>query len=178
MNEAALLLKSGIQFLYWKLNTNLNQSFGLSVCFFLELGDPIATGEHGAASISTYHLIFPLFSPLPLRLALLRGHSLLWLCFRCCCRGRGGSGGRGGGRGWTPSGLYACTCHLQLSSFCKGSVVDTFQKETLSLTTVESLMREENDQRKEKSKMKHIKHMHFTSILRALRNLVYNAITL
>ncbi len=116
--------------------------------YFLELGDPITTGEHGVARISTCHLIFLLFSPLPFRLALLRGHSLLWLCFRRCCRGRGGSGGRGGGRGWTPSGLYTCTCHLQLSPFCKGSVVDTFQKEALSLTTVESLVREENDQRK------------------------------
>ena len=42
--------------LYVKLNTNLNQPFGLSVWgFFLDLADPIITGEHHVGSISTYH---------------------------------------------------------------------------------------------------------------------------
>lgn len=74
------------------------------------------------------------------RLALLWDHGLLWLCFGCWCRGSGGSGRRRRRRGWTPSGLYSCAGHLHLSSFRKGSIVDTFQKEAFSLTSVESLV--------------------------------------
>ncbi|MEQ2236211.1 hypothetical protein ILYODFUR_010236 [Ilyodon furcidens] len=70
------------------------------------------------------------------RLAVLWGHSLLVLFFGC----RGGRGGRGRGRGGTPSGLHARARHLELASFCERSVVDAFQKKALSLAPVKSLV--------------------------------------
>lgn len=136
--------------LHWKLIISLNQSFGLSMVTHCRVIIMSPLEDIGFS-------LFLLF-----RLALLWGHSFLWLHFGCCCRSWGGRGRRGGGRGWTPSGLYACACHLQLSSFCKGGVVNTFQKETLSFTTVESL-REENDQGKGK-----MKDMYLTSIVREI----------
>lgn len=150
--------------LYWKLKTNLNQSFGLSVYFnFLEPWWPYHRWRTSCCQYKHIPLHFPsAMSPLPSKLALLWGHSLLWLHFGCCCRGRGRSGRRGGGRGWTPSGLYARACHLQLPSFCEGSVVDAFQKEALSLTAVESLMREETEKNK-------LDEAHLTSFLREIR---------
>lgn len=105
------------------------------------------------------------------RLALLWDHGLLWLCFGCWCRGSGGSGRRRRRRGWTPSGLYSCAGHLHLSSFRKGSIVDTFQKEAFSLTSVESLVRVEGDKSE-------IKYIYLRFFLRPFRSFSHQSITL
>lgn len=103
---------------------------------------PLPLGGLLVFTVQTNHFFFFLTTVLHLtiRLATLRVHSLFRLGFGRSCRGRWWSGGRGGRRRRTPSGLYAGARHLELPSLGKRSVVDTFQKEALPLTAVKSLV--------------------------------------
>lgn len=145
-------VKRGIKFPVWK-NSALTpwQSFGLSWWFlkgkksFHYRWEDFLSSQYRQTTF--FFCFFLTVLHLTIRLATLRVHSLFRLGFGRSCRGRWWSGGRGGRRRRTPSGLYAGARHLELPSLGKRSVVDTFQKEALPLTAVKSLVWEREDER-------------------------------